>query len=150
MSASVKAFGNDSCEIASAALGLPLRNDAPRSTRAQNGFTILEVLIATLLVGVGIFALMEAFNRGYFGRGEVEDYSLALSLVQEKMEDIQDSSFGTVSSSARAIISGFPDFERKVDVASVHADLKQVVVTTYWAVPNGENSVTLTTYAVNN
>ena len=53
--------------------------------KSCKGFTILEVLVATLLAGVGMFALMEAFNRGYFGIGQVEDYSLALSLSQEKM-----------------------------------------------------------------
>ena len=109
----------------------------------------MEVLVATLIVGLGIFALMEAFNRGYFGSGQVQDYSLALSLSQGKMEEIRDLSFNAVTSSGRASVSGFSDFDQEVNVTNVHADLKQVVVRTYWRVPNGENSVTLTTYAVN-
>ena len=115
----------------------------------RKGFTILEVLIATLLVGVGIFALMEAFNRGYFGLGQVEDYSLALSLTQEKMEEIKDAAFSSVSSLSKAAVSGFPDFQQQMTVTNVNSDLKQVVVTTYWNVPNGENNVSSTTYVVN-
>ena len=114
------------------------------------GFTILEVLTATLLAGVGIFALMEAFNRGYFGVGQVEDYSLALSLSQEKMEELKDSSFTNITSASRAAVTGFPDFEQQVTVTNASTtELKQAVVTTYWSVPNGENSVTLTTFFVN-
>src|SRR3989338_6808165 len=106
--------------------------------RAGRGFTILEVLVATVLVGTSIFAIMEAFNRGIFGVGEVEDYSLAISLAQEKMEEIQDTAFASVADEAKAVVSGFSDFQRQVTISIPHADLKQVTVTTYWNVPNGE------------
>ncbi|OGW85136.1 MAG: hypothetical protein A3C35_03190 [Omnitrophica bacterium RIFCSPHIGHO2_02_FULL_46_11] len=115
----------------------------------KKGFTILEVLVASLLVGLGIFAIMEAFNRGYLGVGQVEDYSLALSLAQERMEEIQDTAFASVTSSTKAAVTGFSDFQREVVATSPHADLKQVVVTAYWTVPNGENNVALTSYVAN-
>lgn len=115
----------------------------------RSGFTILEVLIASLIVGLSIFAIMEAFNRGYFGVGEVDDYSLALSLTQERLEELQDSSFASITSSPRSPVPDFTSFEREVAVTSVHADLKQVDATTYWQVPNGENSVHLTSYIAN-
>jgi len=118
--------------------------------KKSGGFTVLEVLIATVIAGVSIFAIMEAFNRGFFGVGQVEDYSLALSLSQEKMEEIRGLSFNAVSSLARAQVSGFSNFEQEMIATSVHADLKEVVVRTFWSVPNGENNVSLTTYIVNN
>ena len=113
------------------------------------GFTILEVLIATVIAGVSIFAIMEAFNRGFFGVGQVEDYSLALSLSQEKMEEIRDMSFSTIGNVVRTTVTGFPDFDQQVDVTTVLTNLKQVIVQTFWQVPKGENNVTLTTYVVN-
>ncbi len=58
-----------------------------RNTKHCFGFSILEVLIASLIIGISIFAIMEAFNRGFFAAGEVEDYSIALSLAQEKLEE---------------------------------------------------------------
>lgn len=113
------------------------------------GFTILEVLIAALLVSIGMIALMEAMNRGVFGIGEVENYTLALSLTQEKMEQIQDTAYGSIGSSAKADVNGYSEFEQAVTVTTPETDLKQIVVTTYWDTPSGENSVTLTTYLVN-
>ncbi len=126
-----------------------------RSFRFQkHGFTILEVLTATLLVGFGIFAIMEAFNRGMFGSGDVEKHTLALSLTQEKMEEIKDLAFASVAGSARAALAGYTTFDQQVVVATpagspASADLKQITVTTFWQVPGGENQVSLTTYAVN-
>ena len=61
--------------------------------RGCRGFTILEVLIAAFLVSIGMFALVEAMNRGIFGVGEVEDYTLALALAQAKMEEIKDTAY---------------------------------------------------------
>jgi len=121
------------------------------SNSSKSGFTILEVLIALLLVGVGVFAIMETFNRGVFGFGEVDNnYSLALSLSQEKLEEIKDSAFSAVASQSRIAVSGYTSFDQQVAVTSPHADLKQVAVTTYWQVPGGENNISLTTYVVNN
>ena len=129
---------------------LPKRKrEVQKRTKTKRAFTILEVLIATAIAGVAIFALMEAFNRGYLGAGQVEDYTLAISLSQEQLEQLNDSAFGIISSAPRAPVAGFSDFEQETTVTSVHEDLKAVVVTTYWAVPNGENSVSLTTYVVN-
>ena len=113
------------------------------------GFTILEVLVASLLVGISMFAIMEAMNRGIFGVGEVEDYTLALSLTREKMEEIQDTAYASIASETKAAVSGFSDFDRAVTVTTPETNLKQVVVTTYWDVPGGENSVDMTTYVLN-
>ena len=128
--------------VSSAALPIRRRNQA--------GFTILEVLVASLLVGISMFAIVEAFNRGVFGVGEVEDYSLALSLSQEKMEAIQDTAYTSVTNEAKADVSGFTGFQREVIMTNPATDLKLVVVKTYYQVPNGENNVSLTTYVVNN
>ena len=128
--------------VSSAALPIRRRNQA--------GFTILEVLVASLLVGISMFVIVEAFNRGIFGVGEVEDYSLALSLSQEKMEAIQDTAYTSVTNEAKADVSGFTGFQREVVMTNPATDLKLVVVKTYYQVPNGENNVSLTTYVVNN
>jgi Tfp pilus assembly protein PilV len=116
----------------------------------RRGFTILEVLISALLVGLGMFAIMETFNRGYFGLGDVEDFSLAVSLTQERVEQIKGTAFASVATAARADVAGYTDFEQAVTVTATSANLKRVVVTTYWQVPNGEKNTTLTTYVVNN
>ncbi len=115
--------------------------------KKDTGFTLLEVLVATLLVGVGIFALVEAFNRGYLGAGQAEDYSVALSLSEEKMEELRVLPFASLTNSSKAPVSGFTSFQREVVVTTpASPTLKQIVVKTYWDVPGGENNVSLTSY----
>lgn len=115
----------------------------------NRGFTILEVLVASALTVVCVFAVMEAFNRGLFGMSDVEHYALALSLGQEKMEELKDCAFNAVVSEAKDLVSGFDRMSREVDVLSVHVDLKQIRVTTYWDAPSGESSLHLVTYVAN-
>lgn len=115
----------------------------------KRGFTLLEVLIATFLAGVCIVALMEAFNRGTTGVGHVEDYTQAITLTQEQMEQITQTPFSGIAAQAKAPVNGFPQFSREVQVTTPHADLKEVRVITYWTVPNGETSVQLVTYVAN-
>ena len=117
----------------------------------QSGFTILEVLIASLLVGVGIFSMMETFNRGYFGLGEVERYSLALSLTQEKMEELKDTSFGSITNVSKAALdSPYNTFSQEVQVDNPAATtIKTITVITYWTVPNGETNISLATKIAN-
>lgn len=117
--------------------------------RPHKGFTLLEVLIATLLVGISLFSIMELFNRGIFATGDARDYLLATSLTQEKLEELTNTSFSNVQSLDKNPVDGFARFERQVDVASVDANLKRVTVTSFWNVPNGEANVSLVTYKAN-
>jgi len=92
---------------------------------------------------------MEALNRGIFGLGEVENYSRAVALTQRKMEEVKNKPFTSILSESKAPIPDAAGFQQEVVVASVHADLKQVDVTTFWNVPNGEANSSLITYVVN-
>lgn len=115
----------------------------------KRGFTLLEVLLATFLAGVCIIALMEAFNRGTTGVGHVEDYTQAITLAQEKMEEVSQTPFASISPQAKAPVTGFPNFSRELQVTDTSADLKEVRTIVYWNVPNGETSVQLVTYVAN-
>ena len=127
---------------------------------SRKGFTILEVLIAFVLVGTAVVAVMETFGRGFSGTGEVENYSLALSLAQERLEEIKNTAFASVVSDASPQnVPGYSStFTRQVSVVTNDnstpcgnsVDLKRVTVMTFWTVPKGQTSVNLTTCIVNN
>ncbi len=118
-------------------------------TKSRKGFTLLEVLVATVLVGIGIFAIMEGFNRGYLGVGEAEDYSVALSLSEQKMEELRDLSYADIVAAPKAAVPGFPNFQQEVIVVISVNNLKHILVNTYWTVPNGEKHISLQVYRAN-
>lgn len=115
----------------------------------EKGFTLLEVLMAVLLVTIGIVTLSGAFSVGLFASGNSESLLLATHLAQEKMEEIRNKSYASITNESRAAVSGFSSFEREVVVSTPLTDLKQVSVNVYWDNKDDELDTSLVTYVSN-
>lgn len=118
------------------------------------GFTILEILIATLLIGIGIFTIFETFNRGFAGMRDTENYSLALSLSQERLEELKDSTFSSIvvgTATTTLNLSYNKTFtQTTLVVQALPIDPKTITVTTSWVVPGASSaSVSLVTKIAN-
>lgn len=59
-------------------------------TRSPNhkGFTLLEIIIATVLLTIGVIALSQAFSTGMLASTDTENVDLALNIAQAKMEEL--------------------------------------------------------------
>ena len=117
------------------------------------GFTLIELMLAVLLLLVGMAACTFFMSRGIFASTDVENMSQAGALAQEKLERIRGipaSNFSTdIISESKAAVTGWTGFSREVTVsqpAGTNSDFKQVVVTVYWDTTGGELSSSLTTY----
>ncbi|MFA5117255.1 MAG: prepilin-type N-terminal cleavage/methylation domain-containing protein [Candidatus Omnitrophota bacterium] len=117
--------------------------------RKKSGFTLLEVLIATLLLSVGVLSIAGAFSSGIVTSGDLESVDLAQNLTQEKMEGIKEQFYAAVVNEDRSAVPGFSAFQRQVAVKLLHTSLKQVDVTVYWYTKGGQANVTLTTLVAN-
>lgn len=115
----------------------------------KKGFTLIEVMIATVLFTVGTVAIIWALNAGIFASGDVENTASALNLAQAKMEELKGTSFAGITGQAKAAVTGFPAFSQEVTVTNVQTDLKQIVVTIYWTTKHAETDIALTTLAAN-
>ena len=125
---------------------------AARAASRPSGFTLLEILLATLLLVGGIAASTFFFGRGIFATTDAEGMEQAVALAQEKMESIRGTTFASIASESKAAISGWTGFSREVAVtqpSGTNSDFKQVVVTVYWNTVDGELSTSLTTYVAN-
>ena len=125
----------------------------PNRLADKQGFTLLETLITTVIIAVGMAALITAFSQGLFASGDVSALRTATGLSQAKMEELNGVAFASIVNEARAPVAGFSGFDRQVVVTSspggTDANLKQVAVTVYWSIKGGELSTTLTSYLVN-
>lgn len=125
----------------------------------KNGFTLLEVLMAIILLVVGIVPLIWAFNAGMFSAtnagtfvsSDVESVDLALDLAQAKMEEIKNTTFSNVASISKAAVPNFGSYNQSVTATFVYdlVNIKQVDVTVYWTTQGKEISLTLSTYVAN-
>lgn len=121
----------------------------PLKISSSRGFTLLEVLLATLVITLGFFALLQVFSLGLFASRDNESVLVATQLAQEKMDEIRNKSYASIANEAKAAVTGFSDFQREVVVTTPQTDLKQVSVNVYWNTKSVELNTGLVTYASN-
>jgi len=120
--------------------------------KRMRGFTLLELMLAIVLLVGGIASAAFVFSRGMFAAANTEWVEQAVALSQEKLESLRGTAFASIASEPKAAVSGWPGFSREVVVsqpAGTNGDFKQVVVTVYWDTTGGELATSLTSYAAN-
>lgn len=128
------------------------KDDRLKMRARARGFTLVEMMIAVLLLVGGVAAATFMFGRGIGATMDTENVDQGVALAQEKMENLRGTAFAAVASEAKAAVSGWTEFSRDVVVsqpAGTNTDFKQVVVTVYWQTTTGEVSTALTSYVAN-
>ena len=127
-------------------------SDLPPEKKSR-GFTLVEVLVAILILTVGLLG-MAALTVGIIkGNKLSSDLTTATTLAQDKMEDLRRLGYsGTpaaddTNTEAYGTISDYARYKRvtETDVDSPAADMKTITVTAYWQDPIKEHSVELKT-----
>ena len=127
----------------------------------KQGFTLIEMLIAIVLIATGLMVLMQLMGVAIFADSTLEYRLIALNLANEKLEELKDDGYSHAnlepasSPFTEASISGF-DFvdQRQWTVDYVDANLstsvsdtglKDVTVEVQWTQKGGTQSVAVET-----
>jgi type IV pilus assembly protein PilV len=107
-----------------------------RGPQETKGFTLIELLIAIVLIAVGLVTLMGIMSVGIYADANLEYRLTALNLVNEKIEELKDIAFGSISAGTETGSSiGFDWIDqRTVSVTEPYGAnlLKDVTVTVQW------------------
>lgn len=109
----------------------------------------MEVLLTAVLMAWGLVFIIGALNTGLFAGGVNEAELVALSLVQEKAEEIRNADYSSIVTEAKAEVDGFPQFSREVAVTTPQANLKEVTITIYWFAKGDELNTGAVAYVSN-
>jgi len=114
----------------------------------KNGVTLIELIVALVLLTGGSTVLIHMMSIGMFADSNLEQSIIAVNLANEKMEEIRNTAFASISSSTETGSSiGFSVFDsRVVIVTSTQTDLKDVKVEVQWTQKGGQQSVAVETY----
>ena len=115
----------------------------------MKAFTLLEVLLAIVLLTLGLVSILYSLNVGLFAGGVNEQELVAVNLLREKVEEIRNTSYPSIAPEAKAAVAGLSGFSREVTVATSQTDLKQIQVKVYWFSKGSETNLSLTTYVSN-
>lgn len=113
----------------------------------KSGFTLLEILLAILLLGTGLAILLQIISVGLFAGSQNEDEIVATYLCQEAIEGLRNTQFSSISQVSPAIaISDFPAFTREVLVTESPTGLKEISVNVYWFAGATQTHLSMVTY----
>jgi type II secretory pathway pseudopilin PulG len=83
--------------------------------RGQDGFGLIELLMAMVMLNVGILAIVAAFNSGIFALNRASRISTGSALADEQMELYRALTYGSIALDSTALAS--VDNTYKCDVA---------------------------------
>lgn len=112
--------------------------------KKAKGFSLAEVLIATILLSMCVVAMSKIFSVGMFVSGDAENINLALNIAQSKMEEIKGKDFLNLTDSTFQQHCDFSDFRVAVDVTEKKNPMRVNVIVA-WDVKGGEKNITLST-----
>ncbi len=124
-----------------------------RGPQKTKGFTLIELLISIVLISVGLVTLMGIMSFGIYADASLEYRLTALNLANEKVEELKDTAFGSISAGTETGSAIGFDW---VDMRTVSIDepygpnlLKDVTVTVQWTQKGSTQSVAVETYVSN-
>lgn len=114
----------------------------------KQGFTLIELLISIILVVGGLMVLVRMMSIGIFADSNLEYRLTALNLANEKLEELKDLDYSSVSPGSETGSSIGFDFvdSRVVSVTNIAAGLKDVKVEVQWTQKGYQESVEVETY----
>jgi prepilin-type N-terminal cleavage/methylation domain-containing protein len=118
------------------------------TTRARSGFTIVEVLVAVMILGVGVVAMAgsSAMVTRMIGRGKVD--TRAAQVATQRVEMLRATAYSTTPR-CTALANGGPVTSSGVAVAwtvAVTGGGRTVNVSVSYVTPMGTRTETVTTY----
>jgi type IV pilus assembly protein PilV len=105
----------------------------------DRGFTLIEILVALVILSVGLLALISISLTVMKSNAFADKMTMATTLAQDRLEEIQSTAYEEVNSvnfpsEDYGAISGFSAFRREVTIANDFPliNMKTITVTVLW------------------
>jgi prepilin-type N-terminal cleavage/methylation domain-containing protein len=128
----------------------PSGNDRSTCWLSPHGFTLLEVLVATAILGIAVAVVLQLFSANLRALASSEDYVSATKMAEAKMREILDDAALAETSFSETTGDGY-----RIDVSVTNAleertenlpvKLLEVSMTVHWTKGIKERSLTLRT-----
>lgn len=117
--------------------------------RGRRGFTLLEVLIATVILVTGIVALAGALSEGISAHVDAGNTETALFIAEGRLEEIRNTPFSSISDSALAPDGDFPLYSVAVNVTEGQEPLPVEVMVSWSGTGGGSPGLSVSTLVAN-
>lgn len=116
----------------------------------EQGFNLVEALIAILILSVMLLGLLPAFLKAYNLQNETALRETAMDIAHERLEELRSIDIDDITSNSLSLVRRVNKNDVTYTVNSTVADLydgdlKQVFVKVYWRYRNQQRSYNATT-----
>ena len=113
----------------------------------QKGFTLIEVIIAMVLVVVGLVLISQAFSIGLRAVSVSDKSTIAKFLLEQKIAEVESLSVASLQSESGDFGTDYPDYTYQTEVTTTDLEnLRQVVITVQWKHDNTTRNISITKY----
>lgn len=110
----------------------------------ERGFTLVEVMIALLIMGFALIPFLSALSKSRQATAVAKNDILAVNLAQGRIEEIKDLPYSIVNNmTGKDLFAGVTGYTYQIGVVAESVYQKTVAVSVYYQGDCGERSVTL-------
>ena len=113
-----------------------------------NGFSLIELMVAVVILSMAIFGIFNAFNSGWMGMADSRDRTVATNYAQEAMEDVKNMDFEKIITTTKSVTNANKKYRVDVYVSLENPNLKKVFTVVSWKDRNGITKTVDTTMLV--
>jgi Tfp pilus assembly protein PilV len=110
-------------------------NKRHRDHARRAGFTLFEVMLAALVLGTALVALVRMLDLGRVSLEADAKRAVALSLLRREVELVRARGYDALATEAAQALADAPDYSRSVTAVYAGGGLKLVTVTITWDSP---------------
>jgi len=113
-----------------------------KNSQKQNGFSIIEALVAIFIVGV-ILVIYAASSNLLLLNNNARHLELAQRVAILEMEDLRAMPFNTLPASgsfSNSLLASLPHGSGQITLTDINSSSKQIVVTVSWQEPSAKTT----------
>ena len=124
-----------------------LESNDQRPDLSNAGFTLLEVMIALLIIATSFVVLLHTRNQSVITADYAKRATVATLLASEKMSDIEQEDFPDTGDDSSNFGDDYPEYRWKTSVSdTAYENIREVKVEILWGEGNSERSIGLVNY----
>jgi len=104
---------------------------------SQKGFSLIELMVAVVILAMVIFGIFLAFSTGFRGMVDARDRTEAVNYIQKTLEEYKNTPFEKIQDKPMSLIEG-TKFSNGSIVIDKETRLKKVITQVRWTARNGD------------
>jgi prepilin-type N-terminal cleavage/methylation domain-containing protein len=123
---------------------------AIRNPKLQYGFTLLEVIVAMVIVVVGVVMISQTFSTGLRAVRVSDKATIARFLAEQKIAELEMLAFTSIQTANGDFGTDYPEYSWQEEVATTTLDnMIQVNLTISWTEDNATRTLAVTKLIAN-